>query len=256
MLFTDQELLNLNARGLIPGPQESEQEFLQRLKKLEAVSVEGTPLSQTDWEEALAVLEPLYGVRPDWIKAYYSNRKLPFWQAAATWIEESIPSIQLKTPFQTGSYYKLYSRKEVLAHEAVHAARTAFNEPRFEEIFAYRTSTSFLPRWIGPLFRRSWESYALMILLPLLATPLFSLPLLAIALGSLRLAHAHWHLYCCAKRLKLLVDNPDAVLLRLTDREILMFGRMSEESIKSYVTGGAYLRLRMLHLVINSRCSK
>ena len=256
MLFTDQELLKLNARGLIPGPQESEQEFLLRLKKLEAVGVEGTPVSQADWEEAHAVIGPLYGIRPDWIKAYYSNRKLPFWQAAATWIEESIPSVQLKTPFQKGSYYKLYARKEVLAHEAVHAARTAFNEPRFEEIFAYRTSTSFLPRWIGPLFRHSWESYALMVLLPLLATPLFSLPLLAIALGSLRLAHAHWHLFCCVQRLKRLVDNPDAFLLRLTDKEILMFARMSEEAIKSYVNGGDFLRLRILLLLLNSRCSK
>ena len=70
------------------------------------------------------------------------------------------------------------------------------------------------------------------------------------------MAHAHWHLFCCAQRLKRLVDNPDAFLLRLTDKEILMFARMSEEAIKSYVYGGDSLRLRVLHLVLNNRCSK
>lgn len=253
MSLTDQELLDLNQRGLIPGPQESEEEFLQRLAKIEAVKANGVPLLSSDWEEAYAALEPLFGIRPDWICAYYSSKGLPFWQAAATWIEGSIPSIQLKPPFQEGSYYKLYSRKEVLAHEAVHAARTAFNEPRFEEVFAYQTSMRGFSRWIGPLFKRSWESYLLISLVPLLATPLFSLPLLAIAFGSLRLAHAHWHLHLCTKKLTTLVKNPQAILLRLTDREIFLFGRMSQEAILTYVSKGDSLRLRVLRLLIFNR---
>ncbi len=253
MSLTDQELLDLNRRGLIPGPQESEEEFLQRLAKIETVKAEGVSLSSSDWEEAYAVLEPHFGIRPDWVRAYYSPKGLPFWQAAATWIEESIPSIQLKPPFQKGSYYKLYSRKEVLAHEAVHAARTAFNEPRFEEIFAYKTSARAFSRWIGPLFKRSWESYLLIALVPLLATPLFSLPLLAIAFGSLRLAHAYWHVHLCTKKLSTFVKNPRVILLCLTDREILLFGRMSQEAIQTYVSKGDSLRLRMLSLLISDQ---
>ncbi len=255
MSLTDQELLALNQRGLIPGPQESEEEFLQRLAKIEGVKTDGVPLSPSDWEEAHAALEPLFGIRPDWVKAYYSRKDLPFWHAAATWTEGSIPSIQLKPPFQKGSYYKLYSRREVLAHEAVHAARTAFKEPRFEEIFAYKTSARAFTRCVGPLFKRSWESYLLIALIPLLATPLFTLPLLAIAFGSLRLAHAHWHLYLCTKKLAPFVKNPQAILLRLTDREILLFGRMSQEAIRAYTSKGDSLRLRVLHLLISSRPS-
>ena len=251
MSLTDQELLDLNLKGLIPGPQESEEEFLQRLAKIEALQVDGVPLSPSDWAEAHAVLKPLFGIRPDWVRAYYSRKDLPFWQAAATWIEGSIPSIQLKPPFQKGSYYKLYSRREVLAHETVHAARAAFSEPRFEEIFAYKTSARAFTRWVGPLFKRSWESYLMIALMPLLATPLFSLPLLAIAFGSLRLAHAHWHLHLCTKKLAPFVKNPQAILLRLTDREILLFGRMSQEAIQAYAHNGNSLRLRVLDLLFS-----
>ncbi len=151
-MITDADLLSYAKRGLIPGPAEEGEAFLKRASKC-------PPLFQEAWEA------DVYGFTVDWVPCLYSNKKLPFWEGAATWISEEGISVQLRKEFKKGKYMG-YQRKEVLSHEAVHAARCAFEEPRFEEILAYRTSCNPVRRWLGPLFRKPWESIAFLLCFP------------------------------------------------------------------------------------------
>lgn len=157
-MIADADLLALAKRGLIPGPAEPEDEFLKRAAK-------SKPLGQEAWDEASDITAALYGIQVDWVPCTYSNKKLPFWEGAATWVSEEGTSIQLRTNFKKGRYFG-YAQKEVLSHEAVHAARCKFVEPRFEEILAYRTSSNGFRRWFGPLFRRPWESITFLLFFP------------------------------------------------------------------------------------------
>lgn len=217
-MITDLELLLFAKRGLIPGPNEDEKAFLQRASKLESFSPE-------DWKEAHAKTEKLYGFAIDWVSCTYSNHKLPFWEGAATWIsEEGIPSIQLRNGFKKGKYLG-YTRSEVLAHEAVHAARSAFEEPRFEEILAYRTSTNFFRKCLGPLFRKPKESLLFLLFFPLGIFFLF------------RLLRDQWIFQGCLQKL------PLPVILCLTDKEIARFAEIKPDSS---------LRWRMINLMKSS----
>ena len=182
LTLSDSELLSLHRRGLIPGPNEVEALFLERIDSIEAFSAappidEKQALPMQDWKEANQLTDQLFDFKPDWMVAFYSDRHLPFWQGAATWIYETpvrVPLLQLRKKFCKGSYLKMYTRSEVLAHEAAHAARMGFDEKKFEEILAYSTSKRSWRKWLGPLFRSSWESYVFVVLLavPLLAKQL------------------------------------------------------------------------------------
>ncbi len=257
-MIADEELRALNQRGLIPGPGEKEEAYLERVRALQQLSPPAAqmPLPDEDWKEARARTRELFDFSVDWVPAFYSNADLPFWQGAAVWISGYLPVIQLKKGFRTGSYLRWYAREEVLAHEAAHAARSAFHEPRFEEILAYATSKSSWRRWLGPLFRHSWESYLCVFLLLLslsIQTALLfyeSNPLLEFLLylpwlfmlGLLaRLSYHHLLLQRCLRQIAPLLKNPSqalAVIFRLTDEEIVDFGkRKSDGSLRSRVLG-------------------
>jgi hypothetical protein len=191
-------------------------------------------------------LQELYGFIPSAIRAVYSNQGLSWWEGAACWIDEEKHSyIQLRQGFRTGKYLGLYSRDEALAHEAVHAARAAFNEPESEEFFAWATSPSLWRRATGPLFRSSWESSAF------LGFALFSflflwglLPLAGlVATGAIRLLLFHRRLRRAAIQLRRTIVDPDAVravLFRLTDQEIRSLSRGQLQ------LGDASLRWRLI----------
>lgn len=245
------DLIKSGERGWIPGPQETEEAFIKRIEKLHHF-YENPPqecdqfLTDSDWVEPLKRVQALYAIKPDWIVAHYLNEKLPFYQGAATWILEKegtrFPLIQLKKRF---SKKNSSFRSEILAHEAVHAVRLQFDEPFFEELFAYRTSRNFFRRFFGPLFHRNWEAlvFILLFLLPL-ATEigrfatidhwiwdlLFWLPWIYTAGLLVRLLSAHlcmslaiWKL----KRKKIAPQHELSFLLRLTDREIFRIALFS-----------------------------
>jgi len=151
-MLTKEELKSLGEEGIIPGPNESEADFVKRvdiLRGQKALEIDGKILEEWDPQ-----CRALYGVFPKWIPMTYSNRGLLPWQGAALWVfGEKIPLIQLRKGFKKGRFL-FYSRDEVLNHETLHALRVAFNEPRFEEILAYEHSTSRWRRFLGPLFRK------------------------------------------------------------------------------------------------------
>lgn len=215
------------------GPHETEEMLQKRIERLETLNNNPpkTPLTDGDWDGARERLKELYGVDPDWIVAYFGNERLTFYQAAATWIIEEegcrIPLIQLKT-----RYADLPKGcTEILAHEAVHAVRMQFDEPWYEEIFAYQTSQYGFRRWFGPLFLHLWEAPAFIVLsmAPLLGIfhPLFFwLPWGFLALLLMRLAALRLILKLAFLRfVKLGLKKSEcwAFAFRLSDREIFSF---------------------------------
>lgn len=233
--MTDQELFELNRRGFIPGPGEKEEAFLQRVNAAQKFfsnppapfdHMEKVPEPHWDWVRHY--LKDCYDFEPSSLVAYYSNRKLAPWQGAASWVLELSPgplcAVQLRKGFSKGSYLGLYSRDEVLAHEAVHAARCAFNEPASEEFFAYATSSAKWRRKLGPILKRPWE--ALLFFAALGAGAFWGNFLPAALLASFaffRLNRQHLRLKKASFALAKMAQDARAarsLLLRLTDREI------------------------------------
>lgn len=235
--ISKEDLEVCSKRGLIVGPNETEEQFIQRVEKLNALSSNPPAqcdhfLTDTDWIRPFETTRALYNIAPDWIVGYYSDAKLPLYQGAATWIEEKqgirLPLIQLKKRF---SYEKSALRSDILSHEAIHAARLQFDEPYFEEHFAYRTSRKWLRRFFGPLFQKNWEAlvFILLFFLPLgseiarfylpevwVLDFVFFIPWCFTGLLLLRLFSCHALFALAKRRLSSL-----ALMLHLTDREIL-----------------------------------
>lgn len=246
--MTDEELLLLNRKGFIPGPKEAEEAFFQRVEAVKkAFSHLDCPLPSSHWDWVRLHLNKIFDFAPECLPAFYSNRSLAPWQGAASWIEEGgAVSIQLREQFRKGSYLGIYQREEILAHEAVHAARAAFREGKYEEFFAYMTSETRWRRVLGPLVTRPWEVW------PFLGFSLFGpfwegaflAAALWLGIGFWRLSVRHRKLGKAANRLWEKTRNKEivrAVLFRLTDEEI-------ENLAKGKEVGDHSLRWRAIRL--------
>lgn len=260
---------SLDGCGQIPGPMENAEAFAARVEAL-GYFFSHPPdtidhfLTDRDWEGAIRRIHLLYDAKPDWIVAHYSNRDLTFFQGGATWIVQKgnlrIPLIQLRNSFDSGSHLKLYTREEVLAHEAVHAIRMQFDEPQFEEIFAYKTSRSLFRRFLGPLFQKPWEAnlFVLSLFLPVL-TQVYSwffphqssviwlglIPLFYLSWLFSRLVFLHLVLFCAIRKIRNFLRDPEkawAAALRMTDKEIFQFAFLTSEKLCKCAKGDKTLR--------------
>lgn len=231
-MLSDSLLIEENKRGLILAPGESEESFLLRCKQ--AKKKEASPYSKRAAE--------LFDINPDWVDVHFSNQNLRLWEGGCTWIDSKRVTLQLRKTFENKARYLGYSREEILAHELVHVVRGNFEEPIFEEILAYQSSSSCLRRFLGPIFRSSKES--IFFLLSLLAVsfapvlPHFQrmIYLGAIAIfggGMFRLSKAQLIFTKTRKKMAQIVgkDKALAVMLRLTDREIIRFSKMEKDQI-------------------------
>lgn len=194
------------ARGLIPGPGETEEQFWLR--------VQNSPsLGHTAWEEAACITLPPFGFAVDWVPVHYSSHHLAWWEAGATWIsKDHLPSVYLRPSFKKGVFLG-YKQSDVLAHEALHAARMRFDEPKFEEMLAYALSPYRWKRFLGPVFRSRW---VVPVLLLSLLMGLFSpwVPILVLTLGVANLLRLHGQFRRC------LSQFPLSVVVCMTDKEI------------------------------------
>jgi len=224
-------LLGYFQRGLIPGPAELEEAFLQRAAQAQS-------LPHPEWKE----ISSAFCFSIDWVPISYSNHKIAWWEGAATCIsDDQLPSIQLRTNFKTGSFLG-YRRSDVLAHEAVHAARARFEEPQFEEVLAYSTAPQAWKRFLGPLFSRTWEPLLLMLSLALgIFLPWIPFLLFSLTLGWL-ICRQYIFKRCC-RRLSL------PIVLCLTDCEMRKFAWLSEPEIQAYIERNSTLRSRLLRLL-------
>lgn len=262
-----------NERGWIPGPLEEKKDFDKRINALNHFFSHPPEdvdnfLTDRDWAKARRLTKRLYDFSPDWIVAYYNNDKLSFFQGAATWISEKdelrLPLIQLREKFERGSLFGMYQREEVLAHEAVHAARMQFDEPLYEEIFAYKTSPGLFRRFFGPLFQRPWEAHLFIALLcipvaieivlflgidigPFIYLGLIPAAFLAYLL--LRLLTLHTLLAIAVHRIKKFLDQPSkkwAFAFRLKDKEIFLFALQRKKKLTEYLLKQSSLRWNLL----------
>lgn len=232
--MTDEELLRLNQEGFIPGPGESEEAFLARVQASRGDHV------PSEWVGLH--LRQLFDFRPGCLPAFYSNRSLAPWQGAAVWIEgRTVKAVQLRKALKSGSYLGLYNRDEILAHEAVHAARAAFEESVNEEFFAYMTSQKKWRRVLGPIVRRPWEVWPVLLGAVMGAwMPVFYwVTTLWMGWGFVRLIRQH---ACLRKAAKGLGKNARAILVRLTDQEIEQLAKGEKLKAKEE------LRWRLLRL--------
>lgn len=261
------QLKKLNDLGFIPGPNESDEMFLNRVNFVQALGrdphslLKGEKMNPLEWEPTLLKLQEVFSFSPNWMVAYYSNENLSFWQGAATWLYEStnkikFPLIQLKTNFKKGRFL-FYSRDEVLLHESLHAIRIAFEESKYEEIFAYSFSEKKWRSFFGPLFRETKHATVfLLTFLISIISHIFSLFFLSSSLLYLftflsflpglyflfrlgSLIYDQWILKKALKKIQSLFPknrHPLSVAFRLTDQEIRAFAKKNIADLKMYMS--------------------
>jgi hypothetical protein len=276
------ELVTWNKKGLIPGPEENETDFLRRVAFCEGLKdqLQGDELPADRWEgnelfiEApLSITQQLYDIQPDWVPLFFSNWKLLPWHGGSAWIfqlEKEGPLgavLQLRKAFyHQKKYLGLYDRDELISHEMAHAARMAFAEKEYEEIFAYQTSSKGLSAKLGPILQSSVESKWFVFLLgTLLLMDLFLLfvgslgaylsfqslkllPLLLVIYGAYRLSRSKRVLKITEASLSSLVGKEKArfVLFRLKDKEIKQFSTLAPDEILSYIHSENSPRIQMI----------
>jgi hypothetical protein len=265
--LSNKQLIKWSSQGLIPGPGESEAEFVSRANyclnlrdSLPETACEKECIQNEILKEAHSISKPLFGLEPSWVPIFFSNQKLTPWQAGCAWIFQENKETPKASFFQLrailkskSTYLRFYKRKELIAHELCHVARMAFDEPKFEELIAYRTSENNFHRFFGPIIQSSAESmiFALTLVLVLLADLFtlfvdpaawhFSLYLklvpATLVLGALiRLVIRQKQYKKCLLTLSsLFKESPEAIALRLTDAEIIKIGTLSHESAKNYL---------------------
>lgn len=284
-MTTHPDLRQWNARGLIPGPEEDEASFLERvhlclsLQSLPAnerppeCAEKTDPLTESKLlQEITPKTRPLFGIQPDWVPISFSNKGLAPWHGGCAWIlpwrNNIVACFQLRKNFATQrTYLKLYHREELLAHEAAHVGRMAFDEPKFEEMLAYRTATTGFRRWFGPIVHSSRE--VLLFLLTVLISLFFDIaalftedetmlslafwakgiPILVVLYGIQRLAIKHLQLDRCLRKLQQLLGDvvlANSVCYRLTDDEIIRFGGATLEEIQQEATEQDSLRWKVI----------
>lgn len=283
--FTDEQLLDFNRQGLIPGPEESEIDFLKRCNYcLNLKATIHSQLSQdipflhedhasTDFlKDAFPKTKELYDIQPSWIPVFFSNYKLSPWHGGCAWIfqqDDYSPTgafFQLRQEFRNSkTYLKFYQRDELIAHELVHVGRMMFQEPKFEEILAYRSSDSLFRRFFGPIIEAAWESALFVFVLLFIfildlsvivmgrpeyyqAILWMKLIPLALVIGAfLRLAIRQKQFKACLKQLEEVVGDhqkANAIALRLQDKEMIAMGKWEKEQILNYAKQSGETSLR------------
>lgn len=261
-----------NELGLIPGPHETEEEFFKRVsfclnlphelaKHADIPFDVQQPANKSILTEAFPSTKVLYGISPHWVPLFLNNYQLAPWHGGCAWIfqlSDDSPLaafLQLRSQFKNQStYWGLYHRNELIAHELSHIGRMAFEEPQFEEILAYRSSHSRWRRWLGPIVQSAKESLLFILLLAAVIMAHFALmtteqPFIhrltywfdfvllgLIGMALARLALRQWQFEKALVHLKHIYpqDNvAEHILYRLTDHEIRLFA--TSTSIRHYI---------------------
>lgn len=185
-------LAKLDKHGLMPIPGEDAGAFAERLARLaEALQLlahdvrkngnfevaPGIKISAKNTippsiiNEALAVNEKLYDVRPDWVPGFFANESFGFFWGGCSLSdpESGLALFIIRKSFKQKRKWLFYNRQELLSHELTHAAHQAYDQWQFEEYFAYRTAHSPFRRWLGSSFIHKFDAWGF--LLPILLLP-------------------------------------------------------------------------------------
>lgn len=284
-MLLDSELLKWNRQGLIPAPGETEEQFSQRanyclqlqhqLAHTPELADYGAllPDSQVILQEGCSLTAPLFDICPSWVPLFFSNQQLAPWHGGCATIfqvSDDTPTsafLQLRTAFKNrAKVFGLYHREELIAHEFTHVGRMLFQEPHYEEILAYKTSSSAWRSWLGPIVQSAAESVWFVVILFLLAmldiyflvtgnSAMYSFAtwfkLIPLAMIALALGRLWFRQRTCNKALQNITSaiggcdkHARAILFRLTDREIALFATSSPQAILEYAETQRSLSLR------------
>ncbi len=292
-MILDEDLLIFNKDGYIPGPNESEEEFLKRIEYSKKIIKDpifffkdqkqklpfnlDNKILKPRWNWTRAQLLNLFDVSCGNLAMFYSDEGLHFFQAASTWIltvgknNIKIPVLQFRKILRRKPYLFFYTLDEILAHEAVHSIRVAFDEPKTEEIFSYMTATNSFRKVLGPIVRSTKEVFIFFGLMTCYFIFQIFWVISSISIFynvSLFLAVITFSFFClglirlfnvrrkCAKAFKRLYKifknktNARAVLFRLTDEEIYKFSKMKIFQILQYIEKekDESIRMKMIYL--------
>lgn len=275
-----------NQQGFIPGPKEIEEEFLKRIEfclnlKGELSNALLPPGEKLSIEEEEEILLPslertsyLYDICPRFPPIFFSNWRLAPWHGASAWIFQVSDDAPLGALIQVRKalskkrrYLGLYDREELLTHELCHVGRMAFEEKKYEELLAFRTSKRFFSRYLGPLLQSAQESHLfLFVLIAIFLLDLFFIlqgaysiyfetmwlkliPLGLIAYAFFRLRRRQKKLEKTLLKLKSLYgEKGEAILYRLRDSEIELFPSLSSEEIAAYIHRQRCFRWEVIRL--------
>ncbi|MBA3722870.1 MAG: hypothetical protein H0W88_10790 [Parachlamydiaceae bacterium] len=270
-------LAKWNQQGLIPGPKETEENYINRAHfcfdlEHHLIKEVGSELpfnvsdraTQEILHESYPKTENYYGITPQWTPVFFSNYQLTSWHGGCAWIfqlNESTPTasfLQLRAQFRNKeTYLGIYRRSELIAHELSHVGRMMYQEPQFEEILAFQSSTSSFRRWLGPIVQSSKESLFFILLLGVIILAdlavitldhsyshqglfwLKWLPVAVVALALSRLGWRHLQFNRCLKKLETIYGNKHTaqhLTYRFLDSEIKFFASSSIESIKNFIS--------------------
>ena len=276
-----------NLIGFFPGPSETESEFLERIQFCLNLQKHLVESSSTDFPfeiskhisdhsllEVFPITEKLFGIHPDWVLLFFSNYHLAPWHGGCAWIfqlTETTPIaafLQLRSAFKNKkSYLGLYQRSELIAHELCHVGRMMYEEPRFEEFFAYQTSTSRWRRFFGPIIQSSKETLFFIAALALIiftditlitagsspSLEKFSMglkifPIFLFLLAFVRLCYRKYQFHQSLANLQSLYPKEIASHLhyRLLDEEIALFSRLTPDEIKKFILSQKNFRWNFL----------
>ncbi len=172
---------------------------------------------------------------------------------------------QLRDAFRKKNKFLLYTREELISHEACHAARMALNSTRYEELIAYRLSPSKFRQHFGSIFNSSSIMIALTItffvFMASQVATIFQYPNLILIWGG-KIPFIFTILYLLYKNnithrvfdtakdnLSLLFgDKAEAVLFRLSDEEIDSLGiaKLSSSDVEEKLSQMSELRRDMI----------
>lgn len=251
-------LLAYNEMGLIPGPGESEEAFLERASYCQTIDsiLEESPAKLfASTPEIDEELKRELGFTLPWTPVLYSNKDLALWHGGCAWIFEKEGGgpkgafFQLRKSFSKKNSVFGYTKKEIYLHEAVHVGRMAFDEPQFEEVLAYRTSKNRFRRYVGPIITKPYEAllFFISLIIPLILIPYlprtldlipFLLPVILIGLGWVKLVKKQGSIGAAFKTLVYLTGSEELashILYRLTDKEIVQYGKLPLEKLKGLI---------------------
>lgn len=265
-------LYSYRKQGFIIGPKETEENFLKRISictnplpedyfpisspyifnktQILALLTRSVQYQHKKYASLLSALS--------WLPIFLSNHKLPFWIGGVVWTcsqsDVVIPVLQLRKHFIRERKIHIYSPEEICIHEALHAMRVSFEEPKFEEILAYSTSPNSIHKWLGALFQTSSEStfFLFFLILGSIGGVFFHaaiLPFLTYLVFLIfRLYSLHKVMSKCTKNLEKLFPKIEvfSMIIHLTDREILSFSKMSQEKLSFYIKSQTCLRWRQI----------
>lgn len=191
------ELIDLDQKGYLIGPDESREDFLSRVKAIDKLRLDVKKSIKENSCYSLEELKyssdevvpddvlirsqcqskPLYHFELDYCPAFYSNLGLSFLFGGGAILFEDTENLykkgatfsifQIRKEFKNKPKYLIYSRDELISHESCHVARSAFKSLEYEEYFAYMASSSKFRKWFGPALWRGMDMVVLMLCISL-----------------------------------------------------------------------------------------